>query len=85
MSGGLFATAALTAVYSRLKETDATFALWALLLSIAGAFGAIIHGGYDLANAINPPAVNVSLASTSMRCEMEALRRLERPMTFLKI
>ncbi len=63
MLGGLFSTAALAAVYNRLKETDATFALWALLLSIAGAFGAIIHGGYDLANAINPPAVTVALAS----------------------
>ena len=63
MSGGLLATAALTAVYNRLKETDTTFALWAFLLSIVGAFGAIIHGGYDLANAINTPVVNVSLAS----------------------
>jgi hypothetical protein len=63
MLGGLFSTAALVAVYNRLKETDATFALWALLLSIAGAFGALIHGGYDLANAINPPGVNVALAS----------------------
>ncbi len=63
MLGGLLTTIALTAVYSRLKETDTTSALWALLLSIAGAFGAIIHGGYDLANAINPPAVNVALAS----------------------
>jgi hypothetical protein len=63
MSGGLLTTAALTAVYNRLKETNTTFALWALLLGIAGAFGAIIHGGYDLANAINPPAVNVALAS----------------------
>src|SRR6516165_2455296 len=42
--GGLFSTAALAAVYIRLKETDATFALWALFLSVAGAFGAIIHG-----------------------------------------
>jgi hypothetical protein len=63
MLGGLFSTAVLVAVYNRLKETDATFALWALLLSITGTFGAIIHGGYDLANAINPAAANVALAS----------------------
>ena len=63
MLGGVLSTAVLVAVYNRLKETDATFALWALLLSIAGAFGAIIHGGYDLANAINPTSVNVSLAN----------------------
>jgi hypothetical protein len=63
MLGGLFSTAALAAIYNRLKETDATFALWALFLSVAGAFGAIIHGGYDLANVINPPAANIALAS----------------------
>jgi hypothetical protein len=63
MSGGVFSTAVLVAVYHRLKETDVTFALWALFLSMAGAFGAIIHGGYDLANAINPTAANVALAN----------------------
>ena len=63
MLGGVFSTAVLVAVYNRLKATGATFALWALLLSIAGAFGAIIHGGYDLANAINPTAANAALAN----------------------
>ena len=63
MLGGVFSTAVLVAVYNRLKETDATFALWALFLSIAGAFGAIIHGGYDLAIAINPTAANLALAN----------------------
>lgn len=63
MLGGVFSTAVLVAVYNRLKGTDATFALWALFLSIAGAFGAIIHGGYDLANAINLTAANVALAN----------------------
>lgn len=63
MLGGAFSTAVLVAVYSRLKATDSNFAFWALFLSIAGAFGAIIHGGYDLANAINPTAANVALAN----------------------
>ena len=27
-----------------------------MLLELAGALGTTIHGGYDLANAINPPA-----------------------------
>jgi hypothetical protein len=27
-----------------------------LLLGIAGALGSAVHGGYDLANVINPPA-----------------------------
>ena len=57
--GGIVATAALVAVYNRLRETDAGFALWAIVLGLVGALGAAIHGSYDLANAINPPASNV--------------------------
>lgn len=61
---GLFATAALVGLYGRLRETDPAFALWALLLGIVGAVGSAAHGGYDLANAINPPkALNVDLPS----------------------
>jgi hypothetical protein len=56
MLGGLLTTAALVAVYERLRETDPSFALLALLLGIAGALGSAVHGGYDLANVINPPA-----------------------------
>jgi hypothetical protein len=52
---GLLITAPLIALYRRLEETDAAFALWALILGMGGAFGAAVHGGYDLANAINPP------------------------------
>jgi hypothetical protein len=52
---GLLSTAVLAAVYDRLRETDAAFALWALLLGIAGALGSAVHGGYDLAISINPP------------------------------
>ncbi|MGH2354413.1 MAG: hypothetical protein ACRDI2_18475 [Chloroflexota bacterium] len=55
MVGGLFTSAAMVGVYGRLRHTDASAALYALALSMAGAFGAAIHGGYDLANAINPP------------------------------
>jgi hypothetical protein len=51
---GLLSIAALVAVYRRLRTTDADFALLALLLGFTGALGAAIHGGYDLANAINP-------------------------------
>ena len=54
MLSGLLTSAALVAVYGRLRETEATFALFALLLGIAGALGSTVHGGYDLANAINP-------------------------------
>jgi hypothetical protein len=55
MLTGLLSTAALVAVYERLRETDTAFALFALLLGIAGAVGSAVHGGYALANTINPP------------------------------
>jgi hypothetical protein len=62
MLGGLFSTAALTGLYQRLRATDRGFALLGLLLSLSGALGSAIHGGYDLANALHPPAsVNVDL------------------------
>ena len=53
---GLLATPPLVAIYRRLMETDGSFALWAMLLGVVSAAGTTIHGGYDLANAINPPA-----------------------------
>jgi len=56
MLGGLFSTSALTALYQRLRGTESGFALLALLLSVSAVLGSAIHGGYDLANAIHPPA-----------------------------
>ena len=56
MLGGLFSTSALTALYQRLRETESGFALLGFLLSLSAAFGSAIHGGYDLANALNPPS-----------------------------
>jgi hypothetical protein len=53
---GLLASSVLVTLYQRLRAANATAALWALVLGGAGALGAAIHGGYDLANAINPPA-----------------------------
>lgn len=54
--GGLLNSAVIVAVCIRLQETDAVFAVWALLLGVVGALGSMVHGGYDLANALNPPA-----------------------------
>jgi len=56
MLGGLLATAALTGLFYRVRDVDPSLALWALGLVIFAALGSVIHGGYDLANAINPPA-----------------------------
>ncbi len=54
--GGLFSMTALNGAYQRLKYTEPAFALYALLLTSLGTLGAAIHGGYDLANILNPPA-----------------------------
>ena len=54
--GGLFATAGITALYERLREADSTLALWGFLFVLVGAVGSIIHGGFDLSNALHPPA-----------------------------
>jgi hypothetical protein len=56
MSGGLFSAAALTALYQRLRGTEAGFALLGLLLSLSAVLGSAIHGGYDLSNTLHPPA-----------------------------
>jgi hypothetical protein len=54
---GLLSMTALNGAYQRLKEVDSAFALYALLLGSIAQLGATIHGGFDLANLINPPAI----------------------------
>jgi hypothetical protein len=54
--GGLFSSAALTALYQRLRETESGFALLGFLLALSAALGSVIHGGYDLSNTLHPPA-----------------------------
>ena len=66
MLGGLFSTAVLVALYARLCETDAAFALWGLLLSIAAALGSAIHGGYDLANVVHPVSLATDAAAAGV-------------------
>lgn len=56
MLSGLFSLVALVALYSRLRRMDESAALLALLFGLAGALGALVHGGYDLATALHPPA-----------------------------
>ena len=55
LAGGLISTAAFTVLYERLRESDPALALWGFILALAGALGAALHGGYDLANLANPP------------------------------
>lgn len=54
---GFLSLEVFVALYLRLREVNEGWALIALLLGAAGAIGTAIHGGYDLANAINPPLV----------------------------
>lgn len=42
-------------LYGKLREVDPTVARMASAFATLGGFGMILHGGYDLANAINPP------------------------------
>ena len=64
LAGAVLSTPALVALYYRLREADAAFVLWAMVLALAGAAATAMHGGYDLANTINPPAVvNLELPS----------------------
>lgn len=55
MLGGLLAAAVLVALYERVSSLSSSFALLALLLGIVGTLGSVIHGGYDLSNAIKTP------------------------------
>lgn len=55
MLGGLLTAPVQVALYQRLQRVDASWALLALLFGIAGAMGAIMHAGYDLANVLHPP------------------------------
>jgi hypothetical protein len=61
---GLLSTASLIAVFQRVRASDESFALLGLLLALVGGLGAAIHGGYDLAAALHPPATaNADLPS----------------------
>ena len=53
--GGVVGIQVLAAVYRRLREVDAGFALVAFMFGFAGALGSALHGAYDLANLTHPP------------------------------
>jgi hypothetical protein len=57
---GLLTSAALVGVYGRVRQAEPGLALWAVVLALAGALGAAIHGGYDLSNTLNPPEANLA-------------------------
>jgi hypothetical protein len=74
MLGGLLTSAVIVELYQRLRETDESFALWALALGLIGAAGSAIHGGYDLANAINvPDSIPANLANLPSQVDPRGL------------
>ncbi len=54
---GIILIEVVVALYGRLKNVNEDIARVALVFGVIGAAGMAIHGGYDLANAINPPAL----------------------------
>lgn len=61
---GIVSTGAWVGLFQRLKESSQGFATWAVVLALFGGMGAAIHGGFDLSNALNLPAIaNADLPS----------------------
>jgi hypothetical protein len=54
--GALASTAVFVALQTRVSVASPPAAQWALLAATLGALGAMAHGGFDLANALHPPA-----------------------------
>lgn len=59
IAGGFLSVLVLVALYRRLVESAAAVGLLGLMLVAVGATGAMVHGGYDLANAIHPPVADL--------------------------
>ncbi len=55
MLGALTTVPVLIALYYRLRAFDEAAALTFLVLGLFGAFGGVIHGGYELAAIVTPP------------------------------
>jgi hypothetical protein len=55
MIGGLLGTAIVVAISERLRVHEPAFAMLGLILGAAASLGAVVHGGFDLANALHPP------------------------------
>jgi len=59
MVGGLLSILVMVALYRRLVASASAVALLALLLVAVGAAGALLHGGYDLANSVHAPVTDL--------------------------
>jgi hypothetical protein len=62
--GGLATSVVMVALYLHLRTVEPGTAQLGLLLGVVAALGSVVHAGYDLSNAINPPAsTNADLPS----------------------
>jgi hypothetical protein len=61
--GAVLTVIVYAGVYRLLLEIGGGLTLVALLLGVTGAVGATIHGGYDLAVALHPPADELGVIS----------------------
>lgn len=66
MLSGLLSLEVIVALYPRLKKVHEGYALIAVFLGALGSLGMFIHGGYDLAGAINPPPGIVAAAASQI-------------------
>jgi hypothetical protein len=59
MAGGFLSVFVLVTLYRRLLESAPAVGLLGFMLVAVGATGAMVHGGYDLANAVHAPVSDV--------------------------
>jgi hypothetical protein len=65
--GGFFALPVALAIYQAVREADASFALFALLLAAVGYLGTAVHGVYGLATLIPQKTASVVLTQVDPR------------------
>lgn len=58
---GIFALKVFVGLYLKLKGVDEGYASLMAVLGILGGAGTLIHGGYDLANTLNPAVTQLTL------------------------
>jgi hypothetical protein len=56
LGGAIVSIPVIVAIFQRLRETDESLALTALVFGLLGALGGILHGGYEYAVLQTPPS-----------------------------
>jgi hypothetical protein len=64
---GLLTLVALIGVHEHVRRVDASFALLAVVLAAIANTGAIVHGGFDLANIVHEPPIRSICRMPSIR------------------